>query len=66
MLALRSNVFDDVVPDEAFDLGDILRALAGRRQLRAMLVTRRFYDIGNESSIVETERFLTEIGRELP
>jgi MurNAc alpha-1-phosphate uridylyltransferase len=66
MIALRSSAFVDAVSDEAFDLGDILRMLAGRRQLRAMLVNRRFYDIGNESSIVEAERFLRGIDSEGP
>ena len=66
MLAMRSSAFDDVVPNEAFDLGDILRALASRQMLRAMLVKRRFYDVGNESSIVDTERFLRGVDRDLP
>jgi NDP-sugar pyrophosphorylase family protein len=66
MIALRSCAFADVVPDEPFDLGDIFRSLAGTGRLRAMFVKRRFYDIGTEASITDTERFLKDAERGAP
>lgn len=59
MIALRASAFDNATLDEPFDLADIWRALARRQQLRAMFVNRRFYDIGSEAAILETERFMT-------
>jgi NDP-sugar pyrophosphorylase family protein len=66
MIALRSCAFADVVPDEPFDLGDIFRSLADAGRLRAMFVKRRFYDIGTEASITDTERFLKDAERGAP
>ena len=66
MIAIRARAFTDVVSDEAFDLGDILRSLAARRRMRAMFVSRRFYDIGSETSIAETETFLKGVECEAP
>jgi D-glycero-D-manno-heptose 1,7-bisphosphate phosphatase len=66
MIAMRSSAFADVNAEQAFDLGDIFRSLASRRCLRAMFVSRRFYDVGNDASIAETERFLTDVEREAP
>jgi NDP-sugar pyrophosphorylase family protein len=59
MTALRASAFEHVSANESFDLGEIWSRLAGRRRLMALAVSRRFYDIGNEQSIVETEQFLS-------
>jgi NDP-sugar pyrophosphorylase family protein len=58
MLAMRASAFDSVDTSAAFDLAVVLRSLVDRRRLAALSVTRRFYDIGNEAAIAETERFL--------
>jgi N-acetyl-alpha-D-muramate 1-phosphate uridylyltransferase len=65
MIALRACAFDDVSSHAPFDLSDTWRSLARRRMLRAMFVNRRFYDIGSEVSIVETERFLRSIDNQV-
>ena len=63
MLAMRATALDAVALQPPFDLADVLRALVSRREVRALQVTRRFYDIGNEASFVETERFIRRQGR---
>ena len=58
MLAMRARAFDAVESQPTFDLADVLRVLVSRRDVRALPVSRRFYDIGNEESLLETERFI--------
>jgi N-acetyl-alpha-D-muramate 1-phosphate uridylyltransferase len=58
MLALRSSCLTGVASGERFDLADVLHRLVVSRSLLAQLVGRRFYDIGNEISFAETERFV--------
>jgi NDP-sugar pyrophosphorylase family protein len=58
MLAMRARAFDRTEDAIAFDLSSVIRDLVDRRALLAFPVRRRFYDIGNEQSILETEAFL--------
>jgi MurNAc alpha-1-phosphate uridylyltransferase len=58
MIALRASAFDGMSVGKPFDLADLWRSLVSRRQLRAMFVSRRFYDIGNEATIATTEGFI--------
>jgi NDP-sugar pyrophosphorylase family protein len=62
MLAMRAAAFDAVDVGPPFDLADVLRPLIRLGRVRALTVTRRFYDIGNESAIAVTEQFLAESG----
>jgi MurNAc alpha-1-phosphate uridylyltransferase len=57
MLALRATALDGQ-PTERFDLAPVLQALVARRALLALPVERRFYDIGNDASFADTERFV--------
>jgi hypothetical protein len=43
----------------------VITSLIDRRSLRAVVVHRRFYDVGNEQSVRQTEAFLLA-GRDAP
>ncbi len=58
MLAMRATAFQQIPTEEPFDLATLIRSLVPQRQVLAMPVSRRFYDVGNEQSWRETERYL--------
>jgi NDP-sugar pyrophosphorylase family protein len=47
----------------AFDLADLYHELATRRELAALTVAERFYEIGSIAGIEATEHYLTNRGR---
>ncbi len=59
MLALRAQPFEQISAT-TFDLGMVIQNLVATEQLLAMTVTRRFFDIGNETSVRATEHHLRE------
>jgi NDP-sugar pyrophosphorylase family protein len=63
-LGFRASAFDDVLAGEPFDLAVVVHELIRRRSMLAFPVQRRFYDVGNEPAIRETEAFL--LGRGAP
>lgn len=51
-------VFEGVSDTEPSDLADVYSRLASRGDLAAFEVTTRFYEIGSEAGILETEAYL--------
>ena len=65
MLLFRRAAFDgsaDDSPDGPADLGDLVRALIGRRRLGAFEVSERFHDVGTEAAWRETDEWVRTRG----
>lgn len=58
MLILTASSLDGQPDDEAFDLGEVLSALAADAELGALEVHDRFYDIGDPEALQATEAHL--------
>lgn len=55
---VHRSIFDGVSDREPSDLADLYSRLATRGQLAAFEATTRFYEIGSEAGIQETEAYL--------
>ena len=55
---VRSSIFEPYDSDERIDLADIFMALSERKELAAFEVRERFYEIGSQAGLKETEEFL--------
>lgn len=53
---LKSEALGDYPPNEAFDLADLYEKLAGKGDLGALKVTKRFYEIGSHKGLQEFEK----------
>jgi N-acetyl-alpha-D-muramate 1-phosphate uridylyltransferase len=56
---LASAVLSDYPANSAFDLSAVYRDLCARRQLAALEITERFYEVGSLAGIRDTEAFLS-------
>ena len=64
---LRSGCFEAWPAVEAFDLASLYEALADKGQLAGFEVNERFYEIGSQTGLEETNDFLRELQlREVP
>ena len=55
---LQSNLFGSYGDVERIDLADVFMALSERNELAAFEVRERFYEIGSQAGLKETEEFL--------
>lgn len=62
-IALRRSALEDVADGAVWDLGALWKKLARKRQLRALLVPERFYEIGSPEGRAALEQHLA---REVP
>ena len=60
---VRSNIFESYGDDEQIDLAEIFMALSERKELAGFEVRERFYEIGSQAGLKETEEFLAEKAR---
>ena len=58
LVVVNRSVFDGVSDTEPSDLADVYTRLASVRKLAAFEVATRFYEIGSEEGIIETEAYL--------
>lgn len=63
--ALRPEALDVAAPEEP-DLAEVYRQLAGRGLLAAYEASERFYEIGTEAALRETDAFLRCLGPRAP
>jgi len=57
---LQAKVFDAFTEDVPIDLVQIYQDLIAQDQLAAFQVTQRFYEIGSQAGLEETQRFLEQ------
>jgi NDP-sugar pyrophosphorylase family protein len=62
MLLMTRAAFAGAPPDQPFDLAILLADLARSGRLGALAVSERFYEIGDPSSLRDTEAYLTAGG----
>ena len=62
MMAMRATAFEGTPQQGPFDLATVIKAAVGRRLVLAVPVSRRFYDVGNQTSLRETERYVRSLG----
>jgi NDP-sugar pyrophosphorylase family protein len=55
---LNKNAFNYFINEQIFDLSDLFAVLASRSELSAFEVYERFYEIGSQKGIQETEDYL--------
>jgi NDP-sugar pyrophosphorylase family protein len=55
---LKSSVFEVLRRDQPFDLSDIYKDFASRGELAGYEVSQRFYEIGSQEGLQETEQYL--------
>lgn len=60
---VRSNLFESYGDNEQVDLTDIFMALSERDELAGFEVRERFYEIGSQEGLKETEEFLAKKGQ---
>jgi len=58
--AFHAKAFEEIAPDQPYDLATICHDLLRRGQLAAYEIRRRFYEIGSLSGIHELEEHLAE------
>ena len=61
---ISSAMLKDWPAQTAFDVADVYRALAEKRQLAGYEVRERFYEIGSHAGLKETDEYLRQKGSE--
>lgn len=61
---VHSGVFSAQRNDEAFDLADVLAGLSAQGQLAGYEVSERFFEIGSQEGLRETEEFFLRRGKQ--
>jgi len=61
MSILRSESFEPWQTDEAFDLARVYESLVDRSQLAGFEVSERFFEVGSQKGLAETNEFLSEL-----
>ncbi len=56
----KAAVFDMYVPDQPFDLAEVMGKLVREKQLAGYEVHERFYEMGSPAGLAELERLLTK------
>jgi hypothetical protein len=56
---LSASLIADRPPDSVFDLAEIYHDLSLRGELAGLEVFERFYEIGSQTGLQETDEFLT-------
>lgn len=58
---LRKSALDEIDDKEVFDIAELYRNLIQKRQMLSFEVKKRFYEIGSQSGLAETEEYLLKL-----
>ena len=58
---LNQSIFDAYLENESFDLSDLYHKLSLRNHLAGFETFERFYEIGSQNGLKETENYLSKV-----
>ncbi len=58
---LNQYIFDDCLENESFDLSDLYHKLSLHNHLAGFETFERFYEIGSQNGLKETENYLSKV-----
>ena len=58
---LNQSIFDDYLENESFDLSDLYHKLSLHNHLAGFETFERFYEIGSQNGLKETENYLSKV-----
>jgi NDP-sugar pyrophosphorylase family protein len=61
---LRAEAFDEWPEDQPFDLADVYERLVQLEELAGYEVSERFYEIGSQEGLIDTDTYLSKLRRE--